>query len=43
MSRNAGASWYEVLQKRHLFNLADHGAMIVGVQMMFLQPVRKLW
>jgi len=42
VSRDAGVTWYEVMKKRHLFNLADHGAMIVGVQMMFLHPVKKL-
>jgi len=42
VSRDAGKSWEDVFTKRHLFNIADHGAMIVGVQMMFLSPVKRI-
>ena len=42
VSSDGGKTWNEALQKRHLFQFADHGSIMVAVRMMFLHPVNQL-
>nr|CAB3266479.1 VPS10 domain-containing receptor SorCS2-like [Phallusia mammillata] len=43
ISNDAGQTWREVRDKRHLFVAADHGAMLVAVKMIFLKPITSLF